>query len=83
MDEVTCPQSSSTNLAKFTVAAIPVVVLSDSTEATVVDLCYRSGANSYISKPNHWDELVSLVAKLVSYWSTITLPDIPSEPRLH
>ena len=32
--------------------------------------CYQAGANSYICKPTHLDEILSTAASLVTYWSS-------------
>jgi CheY-like chemotaxis protein len=50
---------------------IPVVVLTTSTDQRDINLCYEMGANSYISKPNSFDELVRSLEALSLYWSKI------------
>jgi CheY-like chemotaxis protein len=49
--------------------SLPVVVLSGSADAGDVDRCYRSGANSYICKPTHLVDILTVAAQIVTYWS--------------
>jgi two-component system, response regulator len=49
--------------------SLPVVVLSGSADASDVDRCYQSGANSYICKPTHLVDILSTAAQIVTYWS--------------
>ena len=54
---------------------LPVVVLSTSSAATDIDACYRSGANSYITKAVSFDDMVDAMRKLGNYWAeTVQLP---------
>jgi CheY-like chemotaxis protein len=54
---------------------LPVIVMSGSTDADEIDRCYQAGANSYISKPIHLDEILFTAASLVTYWSNcVKLP---------
>jgi CheY-like chemotaxis protein len=48
---------------------LPVVIMSGSTNADEIDRCYEAGANSYISKPIHLDEILATAAGFVAYWS--------------
>jgi CheY-like chemotaxis protein len=48
---------------------LPVVVMSGSTNVDEIDRCYEAGANSYISKPIHLDEILATAAGFVAYWS--------------
>ncbi len=55
--------------------SLPVVIMSGSTNADEIDRCYQAGANSYICKPIHLDEILSTAASFVSYWSNcVRLP---------
>lgn len=55
---------------------IPVVVWTTSSNPKDVELCYKNGANSYIVKPIHLDNLLSAVALLERYWlRVVALPD--------
>jgi CheY-like chemotaxis protein len=49
--------------------SLPVVVMSGSNDAEEIDRCYQAGANSYICKPIHLDEILATAAGFVSYWS--------------
>ncbi len=39
-----------------------------STNSDEIDRCYQAGANSYICKPIHLDEILSTAAWFVAYW---------------
>ncbi len=57
------------------VRCIPVVVLTTSKAATDVERMYDLGANSFIAKPTHFDDLVQLLRTLAHYWfNTVELP---------
>src|SRR6266446_10842574 len=49
--------------------SLPVIVLSGSSAAPDVDRCYRAGANSYICKPAHLDDILAMAVQFVTYWS--------------
>jgi CheY-like chemotaxis protein len=54
---------------------LPVVVMSGSTNMEEIDRCYRAGANSYICKPIHLDEIRNMCAQFMNYWSNcVRLP---------
>ncbi len=54
---------------------IPVVVLTTSKADTDIGGMYDLGANSFISKPVHFDALVSVMRVLGQYWfTTVELP---------
>lgn len=54
---------------------IPVVVLTTSKADTDIGGMYNLGANSFISKPVHFDALVSVMRVLGQYWfTTVELP---------
>jgi len=50
---------------------IPVVVLTTSTLSEDVKVSYELGANTYISKPVSFDDLVSVMQTIKHYWSDI------------
>ena len=47
---------------------IPVVVLTTSDRDGDISRCYRTGANSYLTKPVQFDECLHLVAEIQRYW---------------
>lgn len=54
---------------------LPVVVLSTSSSQGDIELCYRTGASSYIVKPVRFDDFLKTVKNLKSYWfDTVALP---------
>jgi CheY-like chemotaxis protein len=56
-------------------ATLPVVAVSGSRDPLDVDRCYREGANSYVCKTTHLDDIFTVAAQLVTYWSSCaTLP---------
>ncbi len=48
--------------------AIPVVVLTSSTEQSDMRECYELGVNSFVSKPVEFDAFMKVVGKLGFYW---------------
>lgn len=50
---------------------IPVVVFSTSREPSDVYELYNLGANSYVMKPDSFEELVDLMGMLYKYWQTV------------
>lgn len=56
---------------------IPVVILTTSHRSGDILLCYRLGANSFISKPVTFERLVEVMKTLCQYWF-----EIVSLPRL-
>ncbi len=58
-----------------TLRTIPVVVLTTSRSPEHVSRSYELGGNGYITKPNSYSELVSLMENLNRYWfGTVQLP---------
>ena len=47
---------------------VPTIILSSSNLDSDIRQAYRSGANTYFVKPNSFDELVSTMRNLQSYW---------------
>ena len=47
---------------------LPVVILSSSNEEQVIVESYKSGANSYVSKPTDFAQFMESVRHLGSYW---------------
>lgn len=55
--------------------SIPVVVLTTSDVRRDVETSYRSGANSFVTKPMDLEEFFALIHALERYWfRTVTLP---------
>lgn len=56
---------------------LPVAVLTTSRESPDVNRAYDLGANSFLTKPVEFDELVALVTTLQQYWMTMNeRPDL-------
>ena len=54
---------------------IPVVILTTSHRSGDILLCYRLGANSFISKPVTFERLVEVMKTLCQYWfEIVSLP---------
>jgi CheY-like chemotaxis protein len=55
--------------------SIPVVVLTTSVADTDIEKVYQLGANSFISKPVEFEQLVNVMKLLGQYWfKTVQLP---------
>jgi CheY-like chemotaxis protein len=55
--------------------AIPVVVLSTSLNPKDIEVCYQSGANSYMLKPMNFNQLKDLIQATLDYWfKSVLLP---------
>jgi two-component system response regulator len=48
--------------------AMPIIVLTSSSEEPDIEECYRLGVNSYIVKPVDFDQFSEAVAQLGFYW---------------
>ena len=54
---------------------IPVIIYTSSRDEEDIWQCYASGANSFISKPVGWDQLINTIMNLFFYWTrTVRLP---------
>ncbi len=54
---------------------VPIVALTTSRAAEDVHGCYGAGVNSYISKPDRFEDLVAIVRAIDDYWiKTVRLP---------
>jgi chemotaxis family two-component system response regulator Rcp1 len=63
--------------ATHSLMTLPVIVMSGSSNPVEVERCYRAGANSYICKPAHFDEILSTAAHFMAYWSfCVRLPAV-------
>ena len=47
---------------------IPVIIFSTTNNEQEMKRCYELGANSYITKPNSYENLIKTVAAFRSYW---------------
>src|SRR5437764_14751160 len=47
---------------------IPVIIFSTTNKEQEMRRCYELGANSYITKPNSFENLIKTVAAVRSYW---------------
>lgn len=58
---------------------LPVVVFSGRTDESTIKAAYNEGANTFVSKPEEFDDFVSLARLIVEYWgSGASLP--PASP---
>ena len=54
---------------------IPVIIFSTTNNEQEMRRCYELGANSYITKPNSFENLIKTVAAFRSYWiHTTSMP---------
>jgi two-component system response regulator len=51
--------------------ALPVVMLSSSTEKAELDSCYQAGANSVVRKSENFEELRSKMRRVHDFWITV------------
>lgn len=58
----------------LSLAHVPTVVLSASTQAADLRRAYRLGANSYLVKPDHFTALLALTRQLGQYWCQTNQP---------
>jgi len=57
---------------------IPVIIFSTTNNEQEMKRCYELGANSYITKPNSFENLIKTVAAVRSYWIHTTSVSSPS-----
>src|SRR5579862_4631467 len=56
-------------------AAVPVVVLTTSTQARDIDLAYESGAAGFLTKPLDLDKFETMIQQVTDYWfAAVKLP---------
>jgi CheY-like chemotaxis protein len=53
---------------------IPVVVLTESSDAESINRAYDAGANSYLVKPGSGEEIVRMVELVRQYWMSLNEP---------
>jgi len=64
--------------SNHTLRQIPIIILTISQDAMDVSMCYRLGANSFITKPLGFEPLLDVLKVLSSYWfKTVLLPPNP------
>ncbi|HBQ81857.1 MAG TPA: two-component system response regulator [Bacteroidales bacterium] len=56
--------------------AIPVVVMTSSTEDRDIVESYKLGVNSFLSKPVGFDEFVKMVSEIGLYWLLLNRPPV-------
>ncbi len=49
-------------------SSIPVVVLTTTNSTADIDLCYRLGANSFVTKPNDIHDFFELIRSIDTFW---------------
>ena len=54
--------------------AIPVVVLTSSSDNNDIEKAYKLGANSYIIKPVNFDKFVEVASQIELYWNVLNEP---------
>ena len=50
---------------------LPVIILTTSTAELDIRVSYQLGANSYVTKPRRFDELIAVLRSLERYWMDI------------
>ena len=55
---------------------IPVIILTTSSDPLDIDICYRTGANSYIEKPQSFEMLSTVLTLAIKHWTRTT--DLPA-----
>lgn len=54
---------------------LPVIILTTSRAELDIMISYQLGANSYVTKPNRYDDLIEVLRSLERYWTeTVQLP---------
>ncbi|WP_224996004.1 response regulator [Cesiribacter sp. SM1] len=59
---------------------IPVVVLTTSGNREDINECYRRGANSYLRKPQQFDDFLNVVQLIKQYWLEVSVMPFKMEP---
>lgn len=55
---------------------IPTIVLSASQDTDDIQRAYQLGANSYVLKPQGYEELSDLLLKSLGYWKACEIPQV-------
>jgi CheY-like chemotaxis protein len=58
---------------------LPVIILTTSRAELDIRVSYQLGANSYVTKPRRFDELIMVLRSLERYWMDIV--QLPSDSR--
>jgi len=53
--------------------SIPVIIFTTSKNADDIQITYKMGSSSYITKPGSFDELIKITKEIENYWSKIVL----------
>ena len=61
---------------------IPIIMLSSSNEPEDINICYKYGANSYVSKPVEFDEFTKKLTALGLYWLLINQSANEAAPKI-
>ena len=62
----------------FTLKTLPIVVLTTSNSEVDITRSYNLGANSYVTKPMSYSELIKIIGIMGKYWfQTVKLPPLP------
>lgn len=63
--------------------AIPVIVLSTSSNQREIEACYKAGANSYVVKPSGAAQFNEAIRRIAEYWlESVTLPSKPESLQI-
>jgi CheY-like chemotaxis protein len=57
---------------------IPVVMLTSSIVERDVAQCYALGANAYVQKPMHFDQLRETIRRVSAFWLDVNVPPSPA-----
>lgn len=52
---------------------VPIVVLTTSRDVEDIRYCYETGANSFMTKPSRFQELIDTMRKLEDYWANVVM----------
>lgn len=55
---------------------IPILVLTTTDSAADIDLCYRLGANSFVTKPTDIQDFFELIRSIESFWMKFSLTPV-------
>jgi CheY-like chemotaxis protein len=71
--DLNLPQRSGLEVLKWiraepSISTLPVIVLTSSLQDADIHRAYLQGANAYLVKPTHPDELIALVKNIRNFW---------------